>query len=390
MIAELQSGAFGRKSRRPAPTKVPEGWEIGPTGALNGICPYFTMFPLSFPVRVLEREKRKQVTVIDPFCGRGTTLYAARLREFHAMGVDSNPTAVAISEAKLANTSPGAILRAYDEIMEDDIRSRAPSGEFWKLAFNEETLRDLSHLRASLLRDCGSAARRALRGILLGALHGSRTKGTPSYISNQMPRTFAPKPDYAVGYWRRRELLPPEADIRKIVERRAYRFFGSRSAWAKGRVVLGDSREATSSEKAACEAKADWVITSPPYYGMRTYLTDQWLRWWLVGGPSRPDYGAEGQVSHQSPEDFADDLKKVWQNMGKVCRDGAHLVIRFGSINDRAADPLDIIKASLQGTSWRVTTIQPAGTAADGKRQADHFVTAESAPPEYDIWARLD
>ena len=44
--------------------------------ALNGICPYFTMFPLEFPLGVLLRHAKRGEAVLDPFAGRGTTLYA--------------------------------------------------------------------------------------------------------------------------------------------------------------------------------------------------------------------------------------------------------------------------------------------------------------------------
>jgi DNA modification methylase len=69
------------------------------TTALNGICPYFTMFPLTFPQKVLKRHSSSGDVVLDPFAGRGTTLYAARLLGLGAYGIDSNPVAVAISEA---------------------------------------------------------------------------------------------------------------------------------------------------------------------------------------------------------------------------------------------------------------------------------------------------
>ena len=67
--------------------------------ALNAICPYFTMFPLEFPYRILDRYARQGDAVLDPFAGRGTTLYAARLLGLNAFGIDSNPVAVAISES---------------------------------------------------------------------------------------------------------------------------------------------------------------------------------------------------------------------------------------------------------------------------------------------------
>ena len=48
-----------------------------PRHALNAVCPYFTMFPLEFPLAVL-RSAPRNALVADPFCGRGTTIYAAR------------------------------------------------------------------------------------------------------------------------------------------------------------------------------------------------------------------------------------------------------------------------------------------------------------------------
>ena len=46
--------------------------------AFNAICPYYTMFPLEFPMHLLRKHKASSPTVYDPFCGRGTTIYAAR------------------------------------------------------------------------------------------------------------------------------------------------------------------------------------------------------------------------------------------------------------------------------------------------------------------------
>src|SRR6202790_488634 len=71
---------------------------------LNAICPYFTMFPLEFPLKVLRKHKSARL-VFDPFCGRGTTLYAARWLGLRAIGMDCSPVAVAISQAKLAEVA---------------------------------------------------------------------------------------------------------------------------------------------------------------------------------------------------------------------------------------------------------------------------------------------
>jgi hypothetical protein len=122
---------------------------------------------------------------------------------------------------------------------------------------------------------------------------------------------------------------------------------------------------------------------------MRTYLPDQWLRSWFLGGSSEVNYSNEGQLSHASPEAFATQLRAVWQNVGSICASEARLVIRFGAIHDRKVDAMTLITRSLQDSNWTITETQPAGSATRGKRQAQHFFQTEQqeAIEEYDIWA---
>jgi hypothetical protein len=357
--------------------------------ALNAVCPYFTMFPLNFPLGVLRGRAKEGEWVLDPFCGRGTTNYAARILGLPSIGIDSSPIAVAVAEAKLATTTPAAIVRAGEKIIASSRSLEAlPDGEFWRRAFTEDVLIILCRLRGELLDDCRSADRKALRAIVLGALHGPRTKGVPSYFSNQCPRTYAPKPRYALSFWKQRGLQPPEVDVISLIRTRAERYYADQPT-AEGLVIRGDSREARSFVQLG-DTQTRWVITSPPYYGMRTYIPDQWLRNWFLGGPSQVDYSNIGQLTHPSPEGFAEQLRVVWQNVAAVAATDAELIVRFGGITDRKADPLSILKSSFKDSGWRLTTLKDAGSAATGKRQALHFArTSTVAGDEYDVWARL-
>src|SRR5260370_17388221 len=83
----------------------------GQSGALNGICPYFTMFPLDFPYTILRAHAQPGEWVIDPFCGRGTTNYASRVLGLPSIGIDNNPVSVALSQATLPKTSPVLIIQ---------------------------------------------------------------------------------------------------------------------------------------------------------------------------------------------------------------------------------------------------------------------------------------
>jgi len=360
----------------------------GALEALNGVCPYYTMFPLEFPMRALRRSGSVKGWVLDPFCGRGTTTFAARLRGLPTLGIDSNPVAVAIAAAKLCDVTPGAIIdEALAILGASNGDPEIPSTVFWRYAYAPRTLRQICILREVLRKSSGNDTRIALRAIVLGALHGPRGKTSPSYFSNQCPRTFAPKPDYAVSFWRRYKLRPVEVDIMRIIAERAIRYYGTRVRRARGRVVLADSCSRRPFGKRRCFA---WVVTSPPFYGLRTYMQDQWLRNWFLGGSPAVDYRLGAQLEHTDPIGFADQLRAVWQNAAAVSVNGARLVCRFGQIGDRPVHPIDLMRVSLVGSGWNLYTIRPAGTARDGRRQAMQFGTSTTKPRnEYDFYAAL-
>jgi len=356
--------------------------------ALNSICPYYTMYPLRFPLSVLRRNAEPGQWVLDPFCGRGTTNFAARLLGMPSVGIDSNPVAAAVAQAKVADADRESVIAVLTKILrEEPIPVDVPDGEFWRLAFHIPTLIDICRVRSALLRSCHTAPRVTLRALVLGALHGPRTKSTAAYLSNQAPRTFAPKPDYAVRFWKARGLLPPAFGLVEVIEHRAKRLLSCLPPCMPGRIILGDSRIPGAFGGAA---KFRCVVTSPPYYGMRTYVPDQWLRNWFVGGPAKVEYAQPFQLSHRSPAAFSSDLSRVWGNAAKVCVRGALMVVRVGGIRDRDQDAMALFKASLQGTEWRCVTARPAGDASDGRRQAAQFRRSRGGPlAEYDVYAQF-
>ena len=358
---------------------------------LNGLAPYYTMFPLTFPFEAL-RHGRPGDWVLDPFCGRGTTLLAARLRGLPSIGVDSNPVAVAIAAAKLVNVSSKKITKLATQVLEDRLGAIAddvPTGDFWSLCFDERTLSDICRLRTYFLNSCMTQTEIALRGLLLGILHGPRNKGAPTYLSNQMPRTYSTKPSPAIKYWKSRQLEPVYVDVLDAITRRADFTFSEVPPFVRGRVLRDDSR---SLANLSSRTKVSWIVTSPPYYGMRTYFPDHWLRNWFVGGPSDVCYTDATQLSHAGDESFIQDLASVWSSVAKRCQPNARLICRFGAIPSAKKDPRQLLRASLAlaDCGWTVTTIKNAGAATRGKRQSDQFSEGRSTPiDEIDLYAVL-
>jgi site-specific DNA-methyltransferase (adenine-specific) len=64
-------------------------------------------YPTQKPVLLLEQiikiASNHGDVVLDPFCGSGTTLVAAKLLGQKYLGIDTSPDAVALSEKRLAN-----------------------------------------------------------------------------------------------------------------------------------------------------------------------------------------------------------------------------------------------------------------------------------------------
>lgn len=360
-----------------------------PLGRLNVVCPYYTMFPLGFPLRVLQAAPGTSM-VLDPFCGRGTTLYAARLRGLASVGVDSNPVAVAIAAAKLSSVSAKKILSLSTEILRNFTGTiDLPDGEFWKWCYHRDTLIEICILRQYFLSKILNTSDTVLRALILGLLHGPRTRGSPSYLSNQMPRTYATKPDAAVEFWEKRNLHPCRVNTLDVIRRRAEYILEQLPPRGHGRVYHGDIRRMS----LPYGRRFTHVITSPPYLGMRCYVSDQWLRNWFLGARDDVYYDESQQLGSRGPEMFLTELGDVWRRVAVVCRKGARLVVRFGAIPSASQDSGDLLRRSLIQSSapWRVRTIRAVPPSACAARQANQFTTnLKDALQEVDLHAVLE
>ncbi len=102
VYAEDDSGLRSSGAKRGVP--MGDVWEIP---FLNPKARERTGYPTQKPILLLERlielTTDEGQVVLDPCCGSGTTLVAAKLLGRHWIGIDDNPEAVQLTQSRLAN-----------------------------------------------------------------------------------------------------------------------------------------------------------------------------------------------------------------------------------------------------------------------------------------------
>lgn len=304
---------------------------------LHSLCPYFAMFPEGFVREHVEKLSAEGDYVFDPFSGRGTTLLESLILNRRAAAMDINPVAYCVSAAK-ANVPPlerilSRVTTMEKQYLNADRRSleseRRALPAFFRRAFYHTTLRQILFLR----RELGwrnNREDRFITALVLGSLHGENDK-SPSYFSNQMPRTISTKPRYSLKYWRERNLWPRKREVFRILLSRAVHRLSSDAPLGSGLVRLGDARKAAEAFPELNE-KINLIITSPPYLNVTNYEEDQWLRLWFLGCEPRPTYGKISKDDrHGGSEAYWDFLADVWMGVKPLLAYGARIVCRIGS-----------------------------------------------------------
>jgi hypothetical protein len=206
--------------------------------------------------------------IADPFCGSGTSLVEASLLGVPTIGVDLDPLAVFISQAKTSALSgkqlvgvgkywSGKIGRGNDQ----DLAESVPNLYHW---FRPEIAKQLAFIKRKALRIEDEALRLfslVVFSSIIRRVSNADDQTQKTYVSGTLKKT-PPTPA---------ELFPAFLD-------KAIRGMGSYSVHRRAPVMVqrGDARKWRSSKK------VDGIITSPPYIDSIDYVYNQMLEYfWL-------------------------------------------------------------------------------------------------------------
>jgi hypothetical protein len=347
---------------------------------LHSLCPYFAMFPEEFVREHVERFTEPSDYVLDPFSGRGTTILESLLLERNAVAVDLNPVAYCISKSKAELPSLKQVQTRLDNLKTEWgqikkrswVRMRDQMDRFFHRAFYHTTLLELIFLRQKL-RWKSDPIDRFIAALVLGSLHGERDK-SPSYFSNQMPRTISTKPRYSLKYWRKHKLWPHKRNVFNILRNRAtYRLSGT-TPTLKGKVEMVDARR-ISETFPDLKGKVKLIITSPPYFNVTNYEEDQWLRLWFLGYASKPTYGTISKDDrHGNKKQYWEFLKNVWQGIASLTSEDAVFVCRIGAKDIDRARLTRGINSSIESVFPDAEMIGQPNISKIKNRQTDTFL----------------
>jgi hypothetical protein len=291
------------------------------------------MFPETFVEKWMNRITSKGDTVLDPFCGRGTTPFQALLMDRAAIASDINPVAYCITKAKTNAPSAKVVRRRLTNLEKEfshrtwEPRRRAMP-EFFHAAYSSGTLRQLLFLRDRLQwvdndADCMIAA------LTLGALHGESEKSR-SYLSNQMPRTISTKPAYSIRFWKMKGFTPPDRNAFDLLRERVTFRYESDPPTGRGTVIKADMRELPRLLTGKV-GSIKCAITSPPYLDVTNFEEDQWLRLWFLRSKPHPTYRLISKDDrHERPDKYWNLIADMWRVLGQVLDKNADVIIRIG------------------------------------------------------------
>jgi hypothetical protein len=298
----------------------------------SGVGPYYAMFPSRFADTVIREHTKPGELILDPFAGRGTSVFSAASAARAGVGIEINPVGWVYGKAKVSTADQSAVEARIRWLGTIAHRYRAEAQalpDFFMWCYCPAVREFLLAARAQLDWRRNKVDRTTMALILVD-LHGKR--GTA--LSNQMRQTKSLSPQYAVMWWRERNLAAPVLDpVQVMMKKIAWRYAKGRPDQGVSQVYLGDSRTILARLKAKQPAmRASLLLTSPPYYGVANYFYDQWLRLWLLGGSERPRrLGEANKGKFEDRKKYQDMLLDVFSKSASLLAKTAVIVVRTDS-----------------------------------------------------------
>ncbi|MBL7662559.1 site-specific DNA-methyltransferase [bacterium] len=295
--------------------------------SLHYIVSYRASFKPELPDFCIRRYSKPGAVVLDPFCGRGTTVLQANLLGRVGWATDVNPLAVLMAQAK---TQPARL----DEVVLrlNDVDFRRPVDltgyqENFAPFYHPDTYREMLNLKAFLKKN-RDRVNRFIELLALSRLHGHSPGFFSVYSFPQI--SIPPQRQQAINLKRHQE--PEYRPIAPRIIRKCAQalrdgfsqdFFHAASA---NFYAVSDSRNLSSIPTNS----VDLIVTSPPFLDKVDYLLDNWLECWFSGVEQKAF--RENLVMSRSIAEWKEFITGVLQEMSRVLKPGSFAIIEVGEV----------------------------------------------------------
>ncbi len=368
-------------------SRVEEDWDYATADTkthTHGFHTYPAMMIPQVARRLVRMYGRPGQTLLDPFCGSGTSLVEARLAGLNGYGIDLNPLAVLLARVKTTNLPEAKLEEALWETCEA-YRSGVRRGEvqmphffnvdYW---FTPEVQWHLAHLRNAIF----ALSEPAVREFMLVAF--SHTVRECSLTRKGEFKLYR-LPESQIDNFHADVLGTFIAKVQRNIEGMAeFNAQVDTRTWVQ--VLQSDTRHPQPIE----DASVDLIVTSPPYgdsqttvaYGQFSRLSLQWLglpceqaksvdRRALGGSPKqvKPWVHLRSPALEQTLASVASidarrarqvhafyvDFAGCFMEMTRVCRSGAKACFVVGNRTVKGVRiPTDVILREIaEGFGWR-------------------------------------
>jgi len=312
------------------------------TKHVHRLHPYLGKFIPQLVEIFLRKYFRAGQTVLDPFCGSGTTLVQANELGIHAIGYDISAFNVLLCRAKTAHYDYARLRREVLNILERTRMSSLSERQLLLWGAEQEAEKDLMSVDNAYLQHW--FAPQALRELLtyrywienggyeytdllkIILSRSARSARLTTHFDLDFPKKPQTEPYYCYKHGR---ICKPTTEAFKFLHRysldtlRRIREFAAVRTDARVLVVHGDSREADF-------PPVDGVITSPPYVGLIDYHEQHAYAYHLLGLEDRRESeigAATNGKGLKAQEDYKIQIAKVFRHAAQAMPAGGHMVI---------------------------------------------------------------
>ncbi|MDD4210647.1 MAG: DNA methyltransferase [Bacteroidales bacterium] len=332
----------------------------------HGFHPYPAKFTPQIVNKFFNLYCKKGFSILDPFCGSGTTLVEGVLNGMASVGIDLNPIAFIISKAKSTHYSDSEIQIVKDFMSE--IQSKINKGLFSNNNYNKNGIeipdfpnrdhwfqKNVSYELATLKNKIDAFQNENVKTLFYSAFSKIIVK-----VSNQ---------DSEVRYTAKNKNHPDGIVYSSFVDTVSGYLMAlnskEHSIIEKSEVYNGDTFEVL---KNLTENNFDFVITSPPYINTFDYYLYHKQRMFWLGYDHRPvrqkEIGNHHRIDTKKFEiakaEYIESMTQIMNELSRVSKPNSYFVMIIGDgiVEGTTIDMSQVITEICEHCNYSVENIE--------------------------------